>query len=339
MHSNTNINSIASFSYICRRCTKTLVAILAFSAAAVAAWCQDDRPLMDYPCDDKSGIIIHDAGPDKLNGTLNAKTNSEERGVTVACDKFGEWQPVLTEEGFQRKGIVKGSDAALAESDDHSVLENGKDYILDNDKGLLKALNGGRVELNRPFALEFKYSNPGPVWVEGRGTGALRFDGVDDFATLGKHPVKKMLSALTMQMWIRMDKDTYPDAILLAHGLEGPPVSRFGLRLKDGNFQFFHPTLKNADGKPAVATASAIGLNDETWHHLAAVFDGSAVVLYVDGKETTRQAQLSGQMELSRPFLLGGIHDPEFLKGQVCRVKILPIASPASEIAKGAAVR
>ena len=153
--------------------------------AALSVQAQDDKPLLDYPCNDKAGTVLKNAVSAQPNGTLNVKSDAEVRGVSIVCKTYGEWQPILAEDGFQYKGIVVGTDSTLAEGERPIVLDRDRDYAIDCANGRIKALGGARVELGQPFSLEFRYSNPGPAWSVGHGDGGLRFDGADDVVTLG----------------------------------------------------------------------------------------------------------------------------------------------------------
>ncbi len=303
---------------------------LVFSVVATS-FAQDDGLLLYYPCDDKKGGVLADAGPAHANGLLNAQLNGEVRGASVICEKAGEWIPILTADGVQCKGLVAGSDAALAEGERPIVLDRDKDYAIDSANGRIKALPGGRVEIGSPFTLDFKFSNPGPSWAEGKAGGCLKLDGVDDYVTLGRQPAANSLEAVTLQCWICLSKDGSPDAVILTKGSGG---KIFGLRLKGGVPQFFHPGLKTAEGKSAPATQGKDALARETWHHLAAIFDGSNAILVVDGRETARQTSLTGKLETIGDFHVGGLRDPEFFGGCVDEIKIYGRARSQEEIAK-----
>jgi len=304
-----------------RKLREPLLGAILLCAAASQA--QDIRPLLDYPCDDAAGTVLKDSGSAQSNGTLNASTNTEATAITITCEAFDQWQPILDDEHVQLKGIIAGTDAVLADGERPLVFDREKDYAIDCAGGKIKALPGGRVELGNSFALQFRHSNPGPAWSQGQGAGALRFDGIDDFVTLGRLREKDALKALTIELRVLVDQDCLPDAIILAQGLKGPENHRLGLRLRDGRLEFFYPALAGSGARSL--TAGALSRGD--WHHIKAVYDGSAAILAVDGKEAGRQNSLAGTVKLSE-LTLGGIRDPEFFKGEMRDVRIYEQARP-----------
>lgn len=289
--------------------------------------------LLYYPCDDKTGTVLKDAGPAGAHGDLNAQINGEVRGASVTCSKTGEWIPILTQDGIQRKGIVAGSDSALAEGERPIVLDRDKDYAIDIVSGRIKALGGGRVELGQPFTFDFRFSNPGPAWAEGKAGGCLKLDGVDDFVTLGRESSGHATPALTLQLWIFLSREGSSESVLLEKTGWSGKEDACALRLRKNALEWFHPFLKTADGKPAPPTAGKEALVRKTWLHLAAIYDGSTAVLMVNGREIARQPELTGKLDANGPWRVGGVRDPEFFGGMADEIKIYAIARSPEEIA------
>jgi len=287
----------------------------------------DDGLLLYYPCDDKSGTVLHDAGPYHKDGSLNAVVNGEERGVSIVCKKTGEWVPIINADGIQRKGIVPGSDSALAEGERPIVLDRDKDYTIDITNGLIKAIDGGRVKIDKPFTLDFRFTNPGPKWEEGKKGGGLKLDGFDDFATLGSIPTNQLLAA-TIQLWVKISKNCSTNTIMLQSGSEAKSCT---LGLMSNTLFFLHRPVYDS-----LFAAFDRPLTREQWHHLAAARDGTSAVLYIDGKMVGRDIA-GGKFEINGPLRIGGVHDPYFLGATVDEIKIYNRAKTAEEIAKDAA--
>ncbi len=263
----------------------------------------EDGLLLYYPCDEKNGSVLHDAGPHHKDASLNAVTNGEERGVRIVCPKAGEWVPIINQDGVQRKGIVPGSDAALAEGDRPIVLDRDKDYAIDCTNGLIRALDGGRIEPGDAFTLDFRFTNPGPEWVEGKGGGAVKLDGLDDFVLLGRPDSSGELASFTIELWVRVPKETPLDAVLRFKGVSLSP-------------------------KPEPVAPQA-------WHHLAVVVDGKTIAYFLDGRRA-----LAGTTSVVTPLnsvSIGGTRDPFFLAGLVDEIKVYDHARSPAEIAKDAA--
>lgn len=111
---------------------------------------------------------------------------------------------------------------------------------------------------------------------EGTGTGALRFDGVDDSLRIESREQPIDQSALTLELWFKTDRD----GVLLQERL-GNHV-RKTLALVEGRVC----GTQLAVGEVTVCTTRAT-FTDRTWHHAALVVDGETGILRLvaDGNE------------------------------------------------------
>ncbi len=109
----------------------------------------------------------------------------------------------------------------------------------------------------------------GPQWVNLGKRFALRFDGVDDYVDCGTN--LKLDAPVTLTVWVR------PDAIPISEpGLLGNHVDSLALTYyKTGSAFFYIASGGNHTSAP---------LRTGLWSHLAAVFDGSSLTLYVNGQ-------------------------------------------------------
>lgn len=305
------------------RCMIALGAIAQMLGHSVVAG--EDGLLLYYPCDEKSGTVLHDAGPYHKDGSLNAVTNGEERGVSIVCKKLGEWVPIINADGIQRKGIVPGSDSALAEGERPIVLDRDKDYAIDTTNGLIKALDGGRVELDKPFTLDFKFTNPGPTFGEDPdGRRFLHLDGHDDFVTVGALPADKELGGVTVELWIRLAKDCSKGVGILACGRNGePPV----LGLFNGGPVWILSYDWNG-GVPAPLLC-------EKWHRFVGVWNQASADVFINGKRVSSIVQ--GCCDSLKILRLGSVRGWKFLAADVREIHIYNRAKTAEEIAKDAA--
>lgn len=114
--------------------------------------------------------------------------------------------------------------------------------------------------------------------ITGTSGHAIDFDGVDDHAQLGLVPTA-VGGRVTYQAWVRADTvaatgtvfsvdDGATTSLALAVDPLGPGTGTARARLL-------------VDGSPIDATAGPVNVG--TWHHLAAVHDGSTLTLYLDG--------------------------------------------------------
>ena len=69
-------------------------------------------------------------------------------------------------------------------------------------------------------------------------------------------------------------------------------------------------------------------------HHLAGVYDGQAVMLYIDGKMVDRQPARGTLCSNATPVTLGKIaNGAGFLKGTIEKIELLPVALNDSQMA------
>ena len=112
------------------------------------------------------------------------------------------------------------------------------------------------------------------TWTNGKISGALDFDGTNDGIDFAAIPELDAPSAFTFAAWIRHDASTQFRSIFDKRdaGTDG-----YDLYLTNSSRAFIRVNTATLTGNAIVA--------DGTWHHVAAVYDGSSMVLYVDGVE------------------------------------------------------
>ena len=179
----------------------------------------------------------------------------------------------------------------------------------------------------------------GATWTSGQIAGALSFDGKDDHVDLGGLDVTG--SAMTLTAWFRADAFKTPacgssDCRIISkadgsgegdHHWMLSPISKSGavrlrFRLRTG-------------GKTDTLIASSGNLSTGTWHHAAAVYDGSAMRLYLDGVEVGSRSK-SGPLDTNGAVgaWIGGNPDgSRYWDGAIDDVRIYDRALSASEIA------
>ncbi len=133
-----------------------------------------------------------------------------------------------------------------------------------------------------------------PAWVSGMFNAALSFDGADDQIVVHTTTALDSLTEITISAWIRhpnlggwrgiVDKrDDSADGFDLFINTSGK------LFMRANNSTFAGPTT----------------ISDDAWHHVAGVYDGSDIVLYVDGVEDGRAAVGSKVFETTDNLLIG----------------------------------
>jgi YD repeat-containing protein len=174
----------------------------------------------------------------------------------------------------------------------------------------------------------------GPVWTSGTTSGALAFDGADDFVAVPTFDVPG--SALTIMSWVRFSNfaagvdqrivakangsDEAGHWWMLSHTNTGSERLRF--RLKTG-------------GTTTTLIASSGDLASNTWYHAAAVYDGAAMRLYLNGTQVGITAK-SGSIDTSSAVAVNIGRNPNsfgYLSGALDDIRIYRRALSATEIA------
>jgi len=162
-------------------------------------------------------------------------------------------------------------------------------YRLDGD-----ARDTGNVD---PPANGNLYGNP--TWTTGRIGGSIYLDG-DDYVNCSNALKFDITNEITLACWIKTTSGRAWQTITTKVGGSYEGIYRLNFD-SSGNNVFF-----TCEGVPPYNAWGDMPVNDGKWHHLAGVYDGSKLYLYVDGVEDI-SANASGSIQLSQqPFLIGG---------------------------------
>lgn len=118
-----------------------------------------------------------------------------------------------------------------------------------------------------------------PTWEEGRVGGALMFDG-DDYIMLPDEFAFDLPDAITIACWIRVTEFDEPQQTIISKGTWKLK------RSSAGNTVAFdcvgvEPIDREKGGHRGVH--GSVNVNDGKWHHVAGVYNGAEIQLYVDG--------------------------------------------------------
>lgn len=161
---------------------------------------------------------------------------------------------------------------------------------------------------------------------------ALHLDGENDKIGIGDNAVLNPASALTLEVWINADSwasSIWAGTIISKQGTS--PDQGYCLTVgEDGKAEF----TVSIDGAWKSASTSAImGLN--TWYHIAGVYDGSSVKIYINGVLQNTTEIASGTATLSSTSLLFGDNptwNPRCFNGTIDEIRIWETARAESEI-------
>jgi len=108
-------------------------------------------------------------------------------------------------------------------------------------------------------------------WQTGKIGQAMGFDG-SNYVSIPNESDYDFTGPMTISAWFIADFST-PDQTIISKG------TRFHIyRNFESNTLIF---LCDGVGRPAVGTVS---INDNNWHHVAGVYDGSSISIYIDGQ-------------------------------------------------------
>lgn len=129
-----------------------------------------------------------------------------------------------------------------------------------------------------------------PDWTsDGKINGALDFDGIDDYVEIPDDPTLDITDEITIMAWLyseSWDEDSYPspddtteNGIITKAGDEDWGVWNLHYKTTDEGFRF--EVSLDGTGVSVFEETPSTSLN--TWYHIAGVYDGSEIILYING--------------------------------------------------------
>lgn len=177
-------------------------------------------------------------------------------------------------------------------------------------------------------------------WVRGLlGVGkALRLDGNDYVVVPEAASLRPQ--RLTVEAWVKAPESPGRYKYVVSKGGDGCRAGSFGLYSSSNGGMAFYVF----DGKKFWRSPSVVpSIWDGKWHHVAGSYDGTAVRLYIDGRQVGQGTPFSGRIEYDLPrreLYIGayrGACDLTF-KGDVDEIRVwsadLKVGSIWSEITK-----
>ena len=181
----------------------------------------------------------------------------------------------------------------------------------------------------------------GVTWSDEGHTGkCLKFNGEKGAAYLLVESDRLAVKtpAITVEAWVKqVDRTAFNnEQFVIAQG----NMQGYQIVLKEGCVQFFVATDKGFRGVEA-SPKTRIPLG--TWNHVAGVYDGSTVKVYVNGNERNSMEFQGGNVVAGRKCYLGARGDlvehtewgsPSCFRGFLDEVRISTVAKTPAELAK-----
>lgn len=233
------------------------------------------------------------------------------------------------------------------------LRQNQKPTVKTTSSIVLKYAAVGVLTIALIFSAVFVYNNfinIGDTKAESTGEAmdgggfALYLDGDGDYVALPS-PMDNMggLEQLTIEAWVNTSSAAG------GKGAKVMPILDF-----DGE-EYFSLYVDGKNGKVSFVTTGQDGslndiksearVNDNGWHHVAAVYDGNDKVLYIDGKETVRASNAHGGKALgtgdtrygfigaqSKASEFDGDKGDGYFTGSIDEVRVWTTARPVEEI-------
>jgi hypothetical protein len=176
--------------------------------------------------------------------------------------------------------------------------------------------------------------------------GALCFDGVDDWVEVSDSDTLDITSQITLSAWVHFDSSPtkWTKIVIKPYQNYDDPWDLYCLDFgpKPGSSTYSVPRFELTDGVPAGGSGSGYGeacdanfeLPVGSWHHVVGTYDGSVMVLYVDGGPIASSPASLQIGTNNMPLSIGGrLGTDDGFNGCVDDVRIYNRALTASEVA------
>jgi N,N-dimethylformamidase beta subunit-like, C-terminal/Concanavalin A-like lectin/glucanases superfamily/Bacterial Ig-like domain/Bacterial Ig domain/Calx-beta domain len=291
-----------------------------------------------------SGAVLQVGTPVTITGTATESGGGRLAAVEVSIDNGVTWHRAtgLASWSYTWTPSVSGPTVIKSRAvDDSCNLETpsaGRSVTVSSTNTLVLALGFNETGGTTAADASNKANNgtlSGATWTTaGKYGGALTFDGVNDLVTVADSSSLDLSGAMTLEAWVR------PTAI---NGWES-------VILKEANADLAYALYADNNGndtggprRPVVSvhqgtnntfwTPGSSQLATNTWTHLAATYDGTALKMYVNGTLAT-SLPLSGSIDVTSGALrIGGNNIwGEWFSGQIDEVRVYSRALAPSEI-------
>ena len=171
-----------------------------------------------------------------------------------------------------------------------------------------------------------------PAWVEGKFGIAMELDGVDDVVEV-ENSDSLNPKEITITLWVKL-------GVVPAPAYNGI-ISKWEPSWSGYLIQAFvdHPIEPLiANGSTFAAIRGLEGAEQDVWYHVAVVWDGKTLSMYIDGEKPDYDVgasdhEMPGEMKVPEVnLLIGKRHDGDFFMGTVDEVMIFNKALSLEEI-------
>ncbi len=176
----------------------------------------------------------------------------------------------------------------------------------------------------------------GPQWEPcDKLAGTLSFDGVNDYVACGNSSTYDITLAITLTAWIRAESFTRNFQAIITKGDSAWRLQRNGAT-DCLVFGCSGVDVAAEPGSPWGSLRGTVPVNDGQWHHVACVYDGSIMYLYIDGQLDVSSPAAGKINTNDYPVLIGeNAQQPgRHWNGQLADVRVYNYPLTAQEIAR-----
>ena len=159
---------------------------------------------------------------------------------------------------------------------------------------------------------------------------ALDFDGVDDYVNIGNN--LNLTSAISIEAWVKTDGLGSRQTILdKGYSSSGEPYYQYHVEVRSGGEVYFALSLNGTRKTTQTSTTLTAG----QWHHIACVYNGSTIKIYIDGIEKSSTNATGSISTYSTSLYIGAYSGPGDIgsfDGLIDEVRIWSDERTASEI-------
>lgn len=138
-------------------------------------------------------------------------------------------------------------------------------------------------------------------WVEGKYNRGLKFDGKSSYADIPTGKVGPLFEAVTITAWVKVAKMPSSHSYNIA-GMTTGPGSGFYVELYAVVLAAWQCQPNNTNASTPYPTT----FNE--WHHLAGVYTGKEILLYIDGEQKANGPGAALPSVAGLPFRISGNH-------------------------------
>ena len=306
----------------------------------------EDNLLAYYRFDNGSGTTLSDVTTNGHNGTLHNMDNAD--WINSYAMVIAEDATDITDEGFTANWSCPASDNSSY--DDGYTIEYSTTSDFSSGNATTTALTSATSKsiTGLTAATTYYYRVSG----KRSGSGTLEYSNVKSFTTDAAYAPKYALdferdnsqyancgninlsgSAITLECWIKPESfQTGSPYISQIMGTESVTNSAF-LRLGDGDIpagnkiQF---VLYFSGGQEKVTSTST--LETGRWYHIAGVYDGSNMKIYINGVEDVSNSQ-TGSFTSNSTFYIAAYNGSDrYFDGTVDEVRVWKTARSSTDI-------